>query len=283
MFYKGTLLILVSIVQIALSLEILSVAIIAVSLTPFTLSYAEENVDIDSASVNAAETATQECIESGTCNNPDSDSDVDSTENTEDAAAASDSSSDATDSIPEPTFEVKTAANGDRIISAEELALHTTVDKRIWLSILGKVYDVTDGVDFYDATKGGYKFYAGRDASPCFSSGNNTPEGAEEKLEEWEEKKVMPVWEWSEFYADHETYKFLGVLGGSRYYDEEGNELQLRKDIVHKSSEAKRIADAERDAKREARKKEREEKKKKKEAEMARKRAEAAAAAANKK
>ena len=182
-----------------------------------------------------------------------------------------------TDNDPNKVFEQVFATNGDRvIISSEELSIHIEKEYRIWLSILGKVYDVTDGEDFYSALKGSYKFYSGRDASPCFSSGTNTTEGAEEKLEEWEDKKLMPVWEWSEFYQNHETYKYLGVLGGSRYYDIEGNELQLRKDIISRSEAEKKKSDEEREAKRKKRLADREARKKKKEEGMLEKRREAA-------
>jgi hypothetical protein len=140
-------------------------------------------------------------------------------------------------------------ADGDRLIGHEELALHTTTENRIWLSILGKVYDVTDGEDFYGALKGGYKFYAGRDASPCFATGNNTPEGANEKLEEWDTSKQLGVYEWSTFYENHEKYRYLGKLAGSRYYDEMGIETDLRRDIVERCSVAKKIADEEREKK----------------------------------
>lgn len=68
--------------------------------------------------------------------------------------------------------------------------------------------------------------------------------------------------EWNEFYPQHDTYTYLGVLGGSRYYDEEGNETQVRKDIVHKANEVLRTQQEEWEASAEKRRKEREEKKK---------------------
>lgn len=236
-------LILVSIAQISISLHIISATIISVSLAPYILVSAEENV----------ETST--------------DKDTDNEEDTKPAVPVVD---------PNKVFEQIYASNGDRVISSEELSIHIEKEYRIWLSILGKVYDVTDGEDFYSALKGSYKFYSGRDASPCFSSGINTPEGAVEKLEEWEDKKLMPVWEWSEFYQNHETYKYLGVLGGSRYYDIEGNELQLRKDIISRSEAEKKKSDEEREAKRKKRLADREARKKKKEEGMLEKRREAA-------
>jgi hypothetical protein len=141
------------------------------------------------------------------------------------------------------------AANGDRLITHEELSLHTTTDERIWLSILGKVYDVTEGEDYYGALKGGYKFYAGRDASPCFATGQNTPEGAVEDMGAWETKKQLGVYEWAIFYEKHEKYKYLGILADSLYYDADGNETEFRRDMVERCSEAKKIADAEKERK----------------------------------
>lgn len=68
--------------------------------------------------------------------------------------------------------------------------------------------------------------------------------------------------EWSEFYPKHDTYTFIGLLGGSRYYDEEGNETQVRKDIVHNAEEALRIQKEEWESSAEKRREEYEEKKK---------------------
>eukprot|EP01082_Thalassiosira_pseudonana_P014713 g13198.t1 g13198 contig8:140454-141582(+) len=161
------------------------------------------------------------------------------------------------------------APTTDRLITIDELSQYTgkggaSPDNPIWLSILGKVYDVTTGEDFYGEKSGSYKFYSGRDASPCFSSGKNNPEGAEEDLSEWEAKKLISIYEWSEFYEKHETYKYLGVLVGSKYYDEEGRELPLRKTVVEKASEAKAVAEKEKEEKRRARKEKRLKEKQKK-------------------
>ena len=74
-----------------------------------------------------------------------------------------------------------------------------------------------------------------------------------EKLEEWEDKKLLATCDWGKFYEEHETYVYLGVLGESRFYDEGGNELPLRKDILVRCKEAKRIADEERERKKQER------------------------------
>lgn len=155
--------------------------------------------------------------------------------------------------------ESKSIQNGNntdntvRLITSEELAEHVTEEKQIWLSILGKVYDVTTGLSFYGPNSGSYSFYAGRDASPCFSTGKNNLEGAAEDMQEWEGKRLLAVMEWSEFYEKHETYKYLGLLAGSKYYDEEGNEKEYRRIILEKAGEAKIQAEKEKEEKKKAR------------------------------
>ncbi|KAL9189200.1 hypothetical protein ACHAXT_011690 [Thalassiosira profunda] len=230
----------------------LSIASLTLALSPLRVIIAEE-VGAAPAAADAPDIAARECTEPGTCS---SEGGAESQSTSETDGANNDAPN--ADDAPPATFEQRFGPYGDRLISAAELALHigkggATEANPIWLSILGKVYDVTTGEDFYGADKGSYNFYAGRDASPCFSSGENTLKGASEKLEEWEDKKLMAVWEWSEFYQNHETYKYLGLLAGSRYYDEDGNELELRKDIITRSSEAKKVADEERERKKKER------------------------------
>ncbi|KAL7539484.1 hypothetical protein ACHAXR_009337 [Thalassiosira sp. AJA248-18] len=277
-------LLLVSITQLvvntSLSSRASSAVILTISLAPFTLISADDNAEennvVDAAATTAAAAGAaatdQECKESddGTCSSKDGD---ETNTSTSDSSSEEIQSSQDDDTTKNDITTTETTAqfgpNGDRLITPEEIALHTGVggaspDNPIWLSILGKVYDVTAGEDFYGATAGSYKFYAGRDATPCFSSGNNTPEGAAEKLEEWEDKKLMSAWEWSTFYEEHETYKYLGILAGSRYYDESGNELPLRQDIVNRSSEAKKAFDVEKERKKKERMEKREARKKNK-------------------
>jgi hypothetical protein len=193
------------------------------------------------AATTATGTAAQQCLESddSTCGAEISDERIESS---------------SLSSSEQPPAAITANPDGHALISPSELSSHVTIENRIWLSILGKVYDVTEGDSFYGFTKGSYKFYAGRDASPCFATGNNTPEGADEKIEEWTEtSKLIGVYEWAVFYEDHEKYKFMGVLANSRYYDANGIETSLRRDFVSRASAAKEIADAER----EKRKKER--------------------------
>lgn len=205
----------------------------------------------DDEVASATSTASQQCLESG--------DDTCGAENSDQSSSSSLSSSSSSDQQllqeeSQSTTTIITNPDGHTLISHSELASHITIENRIWLSILGKVYDVTEGDSFYGFTKGSYKFYAGRDASPCFATGNNTPEGADEKLEEWtENSKVIGVYEWAIFYENHEKYKFVGVLADSRYYDSNGVETSLRRDFISRASAAKEIADAEREKKRKER------------------------------
>ncbi len=90
----------------------------------------------------------------------------------------------------------------------------------IWLSVLGEVFDVTTGRDYY-AEGTGYSVFAGQDASPSFSTGNFTAEGAAQDLDELPVAQLSGVDGWRKFYAEHETYRKVGVLCCD-YYDEEG-------------------------------------------------------------
>merc|ERR1712157_140587 len=71
-----------------------------------------------------------------------------------------------------------------RLITIEELSKNTGggeddeiyKDSPIWLSVMGQVYDVTKGRRFY-GPKSGYSFFAGKDASASFATGEFNEEG----------------------------------------------------------------------------------------------------------
>jgi len=238
--YSSALLVAFTLSHSSSSISLLSssLAAVVVGVFAFTPVNADDpDVDVEDLAAAAAAQQCQESDGSTTC-----------------GAEKLDESSSTDQSQQQDQPNTKKNPDGQTIISHSELASHITIENRIWLSILGKVYDVTEGDAFYGFTNGSYKFYAGRDASPCFSTGNNTPEGADEKIEEWtENSKLIGVYEWAIFYENHEVYKFMGVLGDSRYYDANGIETSVRRDIVSRASAAKEVADAER----EKRKKER--------------------------
>lgn len=187
-----------------------------------------------SESVHVAANA-QECTGPGTCSSEGATDEANSSNVSTDPSSVNqhnpdDQSDEAGSEPPEP-----------RLIFEDEMALHTgkggaSPDNPIWISILGKVYDVTAGEEYYGAEmNGNYKFYAGKDASPCFSSGDNTPEGAAVDWTKWEDSQLVPMLEWARFYQDHEKYQYLGVLAGSKWFTEEGHQTELRTEFVNRA------------------------------------------------
>jgi hypothetical protein len=160
-----------------------------------------------------------------------------------------------------------------RMVTREELSLYDGVpteannqSKSIWLSILGEVYDVTTGTQYY-AKGAGYAGMSARDCSLCFVSGTFTQEEGDKETSEIPFDQLPALLDWRNFYADHKTYEFVGYLLDDRYYDENAKPtpkmLELRERVKHALAAAE-IKKAERAKKREEMKKKREEEKKNK-------------------
>jgi len=130
---------------------------------------------------------------------------------------------------------IKTNDKGHRLITVEELSTklgsEDEKDKSpIWLSVMGQVYDVTAGNQYY-GPKSGYKFFAGKDASASFATGEFNEKGLEFDVHNNATKKdIQAIEHWRKFYAEHDVYTFVGVLADGRFYDEEnGNPTHLLK------------------------------------------------------
>jgi len=134
-----------------------------------------------------------------------------------------------------PGSEVGNSKRTIRIVSRKELeSKNGEDDSKIWLSVIGKVYDVTAGKSFYG--KGmSYGAFSATDCTVCFVSGIFTPEEAAKHTDELSDMILPGVLEWADFYRTHDSYKFVGYLVDPRYYDEEGepteNLIALRKRI----------------------------------------------------
>ena len=107
--------------------------------------------------------------------------------------------------------------------------LGTKGEGDIWLSVLGEVFDVTDGRSFYGEGSG-YSFFAGKDASPCFATGKFNDEGLKDSLDDMKDSEIGGVVSWRDFYRDHEQYKFIGLLE-SEYFDKDGSSSEYKKRI----------------------------------------------------
>uniref|UniRef100_A0A7S2WHL1 Cytochrome b5 heme-binding domain-containing protein n=1 Tax=Eucampia antarctica TaxID=49252 RepID=A0A7S2WHL1_9STRA len=111
--------------------------------------------------------------------------------------------------------------DGIRVISMEELSTKTGKDEGdVWISVLGQVFDVTSGRDFY-GEGASYSIFAGRDASPCFASGTFNEEAAMADMEELKEGDMKGIDHWRKFYVDDDKYLFVGLLEGL-YYQKDG-------------------------------------------------------------
>lgn len=113
-------------------------------------------------------------------------------------------------------------SNKIRLVTREELESKTGEnDTQIWLSVLGEVFDVTDGKSFYG--KGmSYSGLAGTDCTLCYVSGIFTAEEAAKDTDEITDTMIPGVLEWLGFYGTHSSYKFVGYLVDPRFYDEHG-------------------------------------------------------------
>lgn len=125
-----------------------------------------------------------------------------------------------------------------RVVTEEELA--TKVAKNgdeLWLSILGEVYDVSAGAEYY-GQEDGYGIFAGRDATVPFQTGKFDKEGAAETIDSLDHYGILSVEQWREFYQNEEKYHFVGVLD-SYMYDSNGEPTEVLKEFKRKLVDAK--------------------------------------------
>lgn len=124
-----------------------------------------------------------------------------------------------------PTKSETPYRNKDRLLTKEELQQYDGSDesKPVYLAILGKVFDVSRGKRHY-GKGGGYSFFAGRDGTRAFVSGNFTDGGLIEDVTGVED--LLGIEEWLSFYR--KDYTYVGKLIG-HFYDEEGRPTEAMK------------------------------------------------------
>ncbi|KAG7483728.1 hypothetical protein MATL_G00041360 [Megalops atlanticus] len=88
----------------------------------------------------------------------------------------------------------------------------------LYLSILGQVFDVGKGSKHY-GPGGGYHFFAGKDASRAFVTGDFTETGLTDDVSDLTPSQVVALFDWLAFYQ--RDYEPVGRLIG-RYYSENG-------------------------------------------------------------
>jgi hypothetical protein len=160
---------------------------------------------------------------------------------------------------------------GIRMITRAELALHDgNQTDSLWLSIMGKVYDVTAGDQYY-GKRGPYRVFVAQDANVPFITGNFTDEEALKPLISLSNTQLLSLEQWTDFYDKEEKYQFVGLLVGEMY-DAVGNPTEAHikiKEMIEEGKREQEVRKQERRALIEKRKLENEEKKRKLELERA--------------
>jgi membrane-associated progesterone receptor component len=84
----------------------------------------------------------------------------------------------------------------------------------IYLSIFGRVYDVTTGEKYY-GEDGKYGMFAGKDVTRALCLGCMTPECLVRSTEGLTEKQIDEGKRWLAFFQLHDKYPFVGKLESS--------------------------------------------------------------------
>ena len=104
-----------------------------------------------------------------------------------------------------------------RTITRLELSLASADNStHLYLSILGHVFDVSAGGSYY-GKGGGYAFFAGRDATRAFATGDFTQDGLVESVENLSTTECLAIQKWLQFYQAHKKYAHIGYLEDSPY------------------------------------------------------------------
>ncbi|CAJ0942444.1 unnamed protein product, partial [Mesorhabditis belari] len=128
------------------------------------------------------------------------------------------------------TADISSPGLSRSVFTPEQLLLFdgTRASRPVYLAILGRVYDVDKGKKHY-GKGGGYSFFAGKDGSRAFVSGDFTPNGLIDDLSGLGHDDLLGIRDWVSFYE--KDYTLIGVVTG-RYYDAQGNPTDELKDVL---------------------------------------------------
>ncbi|XP_075446102.1 neuferricin [Ascaphus truei] len=97
-----------------------------------------------------------------------------------------------------------------------------------YLSVLGQVFDVQKGHKHY-GPEGSYSFFAAKDASRAYVTGDFTEKGLVDDVSELSPLEMLHLNNWLSFYQNN--YAEIGKLIG-RFYDEDGNPTHALEDAL---------------------------------------------------
>ena len=128
----------------------------------------------------------------------------------------------------------------ERILTKEELEKYdgSKGSKGIYIAILGQVFDVSKAPNFY-GPNGGYGFFAGKDASRAYVTGNFDAEGLIDDVSGLSSSDYIGLDEWISFY--HTDYEYVGKLAG-RYFNHDGTPTKDYRNLQNWMTEAKEDA-----------------------------------------
>ncbi|WIA40808.1 hypothetical protein OEZ86_004486 [Tetradesmus obliquus] len=113
------------------------------------------------------------------------------------------------------------SSSGEQLFTRVELAQYTggppPAKQRIYIAILGQVFDVSKAPQFYSAGEG-YGHFAGTDGSKSFITGDFVGDVTDD-VSELDPEACLGLVGWLDFY--HKTYTYQGKLIG-RFYDAAG-------------------------------------------------------------
>ena len=103
-----------------------------------------------------------------------------------------------------------------KVFTAKDLSS----DSRLLLGIVGHIFDVSEGKNFYGPGHG-YARLIGRDCSRFYATGEFSADGNDENMDDFEPEQCRAVSEWLDFYQNHKSYKFVGLVSGL-YFNSDG-------------------------------------------------------------
>jgi len=129
------------------------------------------------------------------------------------------------------------SSSRERVLTKTELALYDGSDGSpgLYLAMMGVVYDVSKGKEYY-GPGGGYSFFAGKDSTRAFVSGQFDEEGLVEDVSGLSSGDYLGLEEWGSFYE--KDYVRVGLLEGA-FYNSAGEVTQHWKDLQGWMEEAR--------------------------------------------
>ncbi|XP_006007296.1 neuferricin isoform X1 [Latimeria chalumnae] len=126
-----------------------------------------------------------------------------------------------------------------RLLSKAELCRYNggADSPGLYLAVLGQVFDVKKGMRQY-GPGGSYSFFAGKDASRAFVTGDFTEMGLVEDVAGLSPSEMVALHDWLSFYK--KDYIFVGKLIG-QFYDEHGDPTESLKEAEALVAEGQRL------------------------------------------